>query len=134
MEGTNLDPSFTTVLPRSFTVDLDLMAASLQRNLELIFPYNRLMQVLKEFGVATAPFPPLFPPLTSASQGSSYFPTIQPMVEEHTWQLYGYVHESCYENEDVARIALVTSDVGVTPFEQVGMTVGNVDDESRTWG
>ena len=85
--------------------------------------YARLISALRAIGVTMAPF-------NHAGLEGSYYPTITPDLAQYVWTLYGQVHRPHYENEVSARIALVTSNIGQTPFENVGVTIGYVDDNN----
>lgn len=83
--------------------------------------YARICNILKEIGVQFAPFP-------NATAAGSYFATLEPHVGAELCTAYCTVHSSHYENEDFARIALLTGLAGNTPFQPIGMRIGYVND------
>lgn len=85
--------------------------------------YSRLMAALRHMPVAMTPF-------NHAGESGSFFPTITPIRRNYVWSLFGQTHSSHYENEDGVRVALCTSDIGNTPFTDIGMTIGYVNDET----
>lgn len=85
--------------------------------------YCKITSVLRECNFRLTPFP-------SAQAEGSYFPTLTSILESGLYRVFGAVHSSHYENEDVMKIALCTNDLRATPFDPVGMTFGYVDNEA----
>ncbi|XP_074369183.1 uncharacterized protein LOC141710516 [Apium graveolens] len=85
--------------------------------------YNCLLGVMKEIGITLAP-------VDHNNQTGSAFPTIAVELKNHIFTLHGTLHHSHYDTEDTVRAIFCTDENGVTPFEQIGITIGYVDDEA----
>lgn len=85
--------------------------------------YDYLLGVMKRIGIILAP-------VDHNSQTCSAFPTIAVELKHNIFTLYGTLHRTHYETEDIVRAIFCTNENGVTPFEQIGITIGYVDDEA----
>ncbi|QED42889.1 ORF1 [Rhodiola cryptic virus 1] len=85
--------------------------------------YSRLHEALKKYGVEMSPFDHI-------SETGSFYPTVELCIEENLWRAFGAVHSSHYVNEDFIRAVFVSSATGKSPFENIGMRIGYVDDWS----
>nr|WIL96135.1 coat protein [Carrot cryptic virus 3] len=87
--------------------------------------FTEITNVLREIGVT-------FAPVDHRPGYGSFYPTIAIQPGDNNYTFYATCHASHYENEDFIRLSLFTNQLGVTPFENIGITVGYVDDEATT--